>query len=429
MSFVCLWSPAWATAGESLSELAASLLADAPRVAVGADVLWADGRGLPASSLAHALVARFRASTTAVRAGVASVPVAAEAAARTGAEVVTLVKPGSERALLAPLPLGVLRPERRLARLLRGAGVEHCGALAALPREAVEVRFGPAGAALWRLARADDPRLLFAPVPPEAPHASLDWPESAVRDVARLAFALNGLLGRVCATLAARGERARMIGVELALEGGGALRREVRAARPTAERAVWLVRVREELERTALPDVVVGISLQVEDREGTGGQQGDLFDRGFGSAAAVEEAVARLLDGLGPVVVTPEASAHPLADARTAWRPMAPDAAAATGTPVAAVAGLTLQLLSEPQPIVVRSRPRRDHLLPLAYREGRHWQPLVESAGPDRVSGEHGGEAFAREYFRCVTGAGRLLWLFRDVRGETAGWYLHGWWD
>lgn len=426
MNFVCLWSPAWATAGESLAEIAAPLLADVPRVAVGAGVLWADTRGLPAVSLARALVVRLGAP--AVRAGVAAVPVAAEAAARTGAEVVAVVEPGAERALLAPLPLEVLGPERRLARLLRGAGVGSCGALAALPREAVEVRFGAAGAALWRLARADDPRLLFAPVPPEAPHASLHWPESAVRDVARLAFALNGLLGSVCATLATRGERARTLHVELALEGGGTLCRQVRAARPSAERGIWLARLREELERTALPDVVVGIALRVEDREGAGGRQGDLFDRGFGSAAAVEEAVARLLDGLGPVVVAPEASAHPLPEARTVWRTLAPDdAATGAAVPPTPPSGLTLQRLPEPRPLVVRSRPRRDHLLPVAYREGRTWRTLVEGAGPDRVSGGHGGEPFAREYYRCVTDEGRMVWLFRDVR--TGGWYLHGWWD
>ena len=49
------------------------------------------------------------------------------------------------------------------------------------------------------------------------------------------------------------------------------------------------------------------------------------------------------------------------------------------------------------------------------------------AAGPDRVSGGQWTEPYAREYFRCVTETGALVWLFRDARENE--WYLHGWWD
>jgi hypothetical protein len=57
---------------------------------------------------------------------------------------------------------------------------------------------------------------------------------------------------------------------------------------------------------------------------------------------------------------------------------------------------------------------------------------VVDAAGPDRVSGAQwdGDHTYAREYFRCVTREGALVWLFRDARKrKTGNWYFHGWWD
>src|SRR5690606_21520022 len=57
--------------------------------------------------------------------------------------------------------------------------------------------------------------------------------------------------------------------------------------------------------------------------------------------------------------------------------------------------------------------------------EGRE---LVAAAGPQRGCGGMWHErAYAREYFRCLSGSGAVLWLFRDAREDD--WYLHGWWD
>jgi hypothetical protein len=87
---------------------------------------------------------------------------------------------------------------------------------------------------------------------------------------------------------------------------------------------------------------------------------------------------------------------------------------------------LTLQLLSPPRRIVVTTTRRRDHDVPVRYRDGKTWYAVVESAGPDRVSGGQWDTAYAREYFRCVREDGMLVWLYRG--GETE-WHLHGWWD
>lgn len=436
MTFVCLWNPGWATAGAPLAELATALLDEAPRVAVdGRGVIWADGRGLPAPRLAWALLGAVRGGGVGgmgTRAGVAAIPVVAELAARSGDSPVTIIEPGYERAFLAPLPITLLEPEPRLRSLLDGVGIRSCGELAMLEREAVEARFGKEGTALWCLARADDSRRLFAPIPREPAHASLDFVDYAVSDSGRLVFTANALLGSVCEALRSRGERARGMTLALTLSGGGVSRQILRCARPTAERAVWLRRLQAVLDRWDLPDSVTGVSLRVEGTEPASATQGDIFDRGFATAAPVEEAVVRLTDEHGPLFVEPETRAHPLAERRTTWLPLNPDqvAEAVPRSEDVSRSRLTLQLLPEPRRIAVKARLRRDHLLPVRYWEGKSWHVLATAAGPDRVSGdrwEGEGAAYAREYFRCVTEAGLLVWLYRDAIGNC--WYLHGWWD
>lgn len=434
MRYVCLWSPRWSAGEAPLAEIAASLLAEAPRVAVEArGVVWADARGLPAARLAHLLLARLGPGGEGVRVGVADVPVVAELAARSGEGEgsLTVVEGAEGRRFLAPLPITLLDPEPSLLPLLDGVGLSRCGDLAALPREAVEVRLGGEGVRLWRLARGDDSRLLFRPIPPERPHASIEFVDYQVTDAARLVFTANALLGTVCETLEQRGERARVMALSLSLGSGGTLRQELRCSRPTAQRGPWLDRIREVLERTVLPDTVNGVLLESVGEEPVSATQGDLFDRGFATAGPVEEAVARLTDTLGVAFVRAERSEHPLPEARTRWVVRETAAVAESGTAVAGSTvlepALALQLLPIPRTIGVRTRPRRDHRLPVAYQEDGEWVEIVEAAGPDRVSGGHAGDAYAREYFRCVTGEGRLLWLYRD--GFTDGWHLHGWWD
>jgi protein ImuB len=390
-------------------------------------LLWVDTRGLPASRIAHLLLARLNVGKAEVRAGVADVPIAAEVAARSS-EGTTVVECGYERAFLAPLSLDLLSPDPKLWMLLQGVGVRTCGDLARLPREAVEVRFGAEGTHLWRLARADDPRLLFRPIPGQRPHASMDFVDYQVQDAARLVFTVNSLLGNVCETLRARGQRARRLMLAISLGGGGVLREEIRSARPTSDRSLWLERVRLHLDRLVLPDTVAGVALEVADQESASASQGDLFDRGFSTAAAVEETAARLVDRLGSVFVRPQASAHPLIERRGSWQPLAVAELSRLEKPPtpSASAGLWLQLLAEPRSIQVRIGPSGARMVPVRYLDRGEWKEIVDAAGPDRQSGGHDSAGFAREYYRCATDENELLWIFHDAL--TDGWFLHGWW-
>ena len=524
MSFICLWSPAWRTSLSATPkaivhpEIAATLLARAPRVATGGmagqGVIWADARGFSTPGrveLAQELIAILaRRGINDARAGIADTPVAAELAAVHGGsrsprrsdvvstDAITVVPPGTDRSFVGLFPIGVLDADPRLFPLLFGIGVTTCGELAALARESMEVRLGPTALPLWKLARADDPRLLFRPAPPEAPHASLDWVEYALKDPMRLLFVLNNLIERVCTTLAATGEGARELTLEFALTNKVEPRVHVemiRASRATANRRTWIRLARTRVECIKLVAAVTGITVHASKVAAREAPQGDLFDKGLASSEATEDAVARLIEDQGEVVVAPQNSAHPLLDERTTWAARKPQevvtsvyAAELTKrklqgpsslVPVAApvVAGearqsvlvtpvpgirlvregppsanrepqtvnsprLLLQLAPAPLSIVVETTPRRDHLVPVRFRDDEGWHEIVNAAGPERVSGRgwDGDRAYAREYFRCVTKKGVLVWLYRDARdwvpgrvsksrSKTARWYLHGWWD
>ncbi|HEV2131222.1 MAG TPA: hypothetical protein VGR27_08965 [Longimicrobiaceae bacterium] len=54
------------------------------------------------------------------------------------------------------------------------------------------------------------------------------------------------------------------------------------------------------------------------------------------------------------------------------------------------------------------------------------WQRL-HAEGPERISGEWWGSAYAREYWLAEDEYGRLWLLFRD--GRTGEWWGEGWWD
>jgi len=447
MTFVCLWTPDAAPfppaigtditpENDLLQRLVPSLLGVAPRVMLGANgIVWADARGMSAESLARDLLGVFhQKGVKRVRAATSITPISAEVAARHGhgKNGLVAIAPGSEREYLAPFPVGVLEPSLFLSTLLDGIGIESCGDMAKLDLESVEVRFGAEGARLWRMSRADDSRRIFASMPRALPAASLDWVEYTLKDPERLVFIINALVGNITTDLKSRGQCAREMTMIFSLTNRETFEHLVRPARSTASHKAWMRLIRSHLERITLPDGVVGITIRVEAVTGELERQGDIFDRGFATANAAEETIAQLLDDQGAVVVTPRNTQHPLIDRRTEWISQEPAQASARiqlrerVVKATAAPRLTLQLFPEPRRIAVKTRRRRDHELPVEFRD-KHWQHIVSAAGPDRVSGGRWTEPYAREYFRCVTDDGMMVWLYRDARTEE--WYIHGWWD
>ncbi len=478
MSYVCLWSPSWPTGADFPADLVASFLLHAPRIAVGErSLVWGDARGLNGARIAEALLGvADDYGFDDVHAGVALTPIAAEVAATQGTVKLMAIRPGTDASFIAPYKLHVLSPSDHVAALLNGLGIETCGALGSLDAESIEVRLGIEGVRLWQRARAEDERWLFR-IPVRAlPSASIEWVEYGLKDPERLQFVINSLAGTVCAALAARGERAREMGLVFSLGNRTQRTHVIRSSRPSSEQKRWMRLVREALDTLTLPDAVMGVTLRVESVVGDNGTQGDLFDRGFASAPAVEEAVVNLTDDQGEVVVEASNNEHPLLELRTQWK--ARGTAGTAGTTGSRVAGrglregtraaraqlkersptnavhqsdasgiahipatrdpqpatrgaaaLTLQLLPSPKVVTVDTTKRRDHEIPTRYLDNNEWHDIVEAAGPDRVSGGQWNADYSREYFRCVREDGMMVWLFRGAKQQTSDWFLHGWWD
>jgi hypothetical protein len=374
-----------------------------------------------------------------VKLGVSSIPIAAELAARDGESGSIIVVPdGSERDFIAGHRIGVLAVSPQLMNLFDGVGIEWCRDLALLDQESVEVRFGAEGVHLWRLARADDNRLIFAAMPRSMPYASMNWVDYVLTDPERLVFVINGLVDSISNSLESQGLCAREMSLVFSLANRTVYEHAVRPSRSTASRKAWMRLIRTHLDRIELPDAVTGIALRVDAVTGEVERQGDIFDRGFATARATEETVAQLLDDQGAVIVVPSNTRHPLLERRTTWVVQEPAHAARTHIVRESPAEprFTLQLLQHPRPISVKTARRRDFDLPIKYRDTDGWVMIESAAGPDRVSGSPWDEPYAREYFRCVTEDGTLIWIFRTeagTNGVAAGsggeWFMQGWWD
>ena len=429
--FVALRSPLFTA--ESVHELTPQLLTVTPRIVISAGLIWADARGLNRDLVVKDLLALFDEREAAhIRAGVAATPIAASVASAFGREIINVIPAGGDRDFLAQFPISVLEPSASLATLLDGVGLEKCGEMAKLEGEAVEVRFGAEGVHLWRLSRADDTRPVFTSVARSLPSASMDWVDYALKDPERLVFVINALLGNICKDLKSRGQGAREMTLVFSLANREMYAHPIRPARSTSSHKAWLRLIRTHFERITLPDAVTGIAMRVEAVTGELGRQGDIFDRGFATIGAAEETIAQLLDDQGSIVVTPSNTNHPLLDKRTEWisqepsRAVARDGVREKRAATLVTPKMMLQLLPEPKRIIVRTRKRRNHSCPIQYRD-TEWTGIKSAAGPDRVSGGQWTEPYAREYFRCVTEHGTLVWLFRDAREDQ--WYIHGWWD
>lgn len=431
MAFICISSPDWASG--SMDRYGMAVLRVAPRVTVdaGRRVIWADGKSLRIQTICRQIrteLSHAGASTTPI--GVSVIPIAAEIAARQNSlDSLTIVPAGQEKEFLAGHSIAVLMPSPPLANLFDGVGIETCGDLAGLEQESVEVRFGAEGVHLWRLARADDNRLIFAAMPRSLPQASMDWVDYTLTDPERLVFVINGLVESISTALESQGLCAREMALVFSLANRTSYEHPVRPSRSTSSRKAWMRLIRTHLDRIELPDGVTGIALRVEAVTGEVERQGDIFDRGFATARSTEETVAQLLDDQGAVIVVPSNSSHPLIEKRTKWMVQEPSHAARAHMvkETRADPQLTLQLFAEPRRITVKTVRRRDHDLPVKYRDTDAWILVEAAAGPDRVSGEQWDNPFAREYFRCVTEEGTLIWIYRE--GKTGEWFLQGWWD
>jgi protein ImuB len=148
-----------------------------------------------------------------------------------------------------------------MAEALAALGIRTAGALAALPSDDIEQRWGRAGLTAWRLARGDDRR--------RPGLATTEFPRTASADLAPsvetmepVLFLVRAALDRLLAGLVADGRAAATLAITVTLDDArGAIAgapahtvtREVRLAHPMARLVPLFERCRALLDRWSLP--------------------------------------------------------------------------------------------------------------------------------------------------------------------------------
>src|SRR5439155_1177111 len=146
--------------------------ARAPAARGGAGLVYVDAAGLTwlhgdPAAVGRRLVSQARGvGFPGCRVALAGSRTAARVAAVRAAEPVMVVPPGAERAALAGAPLAALDLAPDLVATLEGWGVRTLGELAALPRDGLAVRLGPAGLRAHDLALGHDRDPFCAWTPP-----------------------------------------------------------------------------------------------------------------------------------------------------------------------------------------------------------------------------------------------------------------------
>ena len=419
---------------------------------------WIGASGLDAiggeRALAKALLALARRWHPGARVAIADSCVAARAASWETAAVpshksrvtshesrLTIIPPGSDTAYLATAPVGLIPMDEPMAEAMAALGIRTAGALAALPPDDVEQRWGRTGLTAWRLALGEDRR--------RPGLATTEYPRTVSADLVPsvdlmepVLFLVRAALDRLLAGLVADGRAAATLAITLTLDDSrGAttaapahtITREVRLAHPMARLIPLFESCRALLDRWSLPAPICGVIVAVVATAPLVGEQGDLLDPSWHDPAAADAAFARLRAELGPdAIVVPVMADEHRPERAGAWEPLGE-----TGSPETRVQGpkelpshespvsSCSRQLETPEPVEVECADGQPRVL---WWRGRRMR-IERPSGPERLAGDWWKDQYARDYWRCEDpdGEGTLV-LYHDHSSGSA-WFVQGWYD
>jgi protein ImuB len=419
-------------------------LAVSPRIEdAGVGLVYVDTVGLERligdpSAIGRRLVHQARGVGLTARVGLAVSRTAARVAAVRASVPVTVIPPGRERAMLAGASLAALDLSPDLTATLAGWGVRTLGELAALPREGLATRLGPAGLRAHdrALGLDHDPFRPWTPPPFWEEAQGLEW---EIDSLGALAVVLETVLERLCRRLAAVALAADALEIRLGLASGGHHARDVSLAYPVVEVKPILTLAVLDLEAHPPPGPVTRVTVSIHAIRTQPGQ-GGLWQPSSPAPRDLVSVLARLAalvggDNLGsPALVDshrsdaftmlafspptdPELLARRLR--HSAAGPMADDARTRP-VPDEHERRLALRRIRPARRVEVEAAEERPTRV-----DGRR---VVACAGPWRASGEWwNAEAWAREEWDVGLGDGALCRVVRDRL--TGHWYLDALYD
>jgi protein ImuB len=350
---------------------------------------------------------------------IASEPDTAIHAAR-GISGVTVIPPGSEGKVLAPLPLSLLGSTPEAAQILNAWGIHTFGQLAALPPLGIAARLGEEGVHLRELARGESSRQLH-PIEEALEFEDcleLDYPVELLEP---LAFLLARLLNDLCQRLASRALAANEIRLCLSLEDRTQHEAALKLPLPMRDPQAFLKLLQLELDARPPQSPVVKIRMALEPVKPRTRQEG-LFLPVAPEPERLEITLARLMNLLGAENVgSPRI--------RNTHRPdsFQTDRFSTFGKPPAEPAPPAPLMLRRFRPLkhaqVILSNQRPAHVSSLQIR-GK----VLAAAGPWRTSGEWWlPEPWDRDEWDVALSDGSLYRIHEDRR--TGRWFLEGNYD
>ena len=168
----------------------------------------------------------------------------------------THIYPGEEAGFLSVQGLDVLPIETAEIETLARWGVRTVGELARFDENDLTARFGERGARLARLARGEEASVLEAyTAPPELEERQeFDW---EVGELEPLAFALSGMLERLCLKLQSHNLAAARVETKLELVSGRLFARKIELPYPLTDPRTLLKLVRLDLNAHPPGDAIV----------------------------------------------------------------------------------------------------------------------------------------------------------------------------
>jgi len=347
------------------------------------------------------------------------------------------------------MPVSALRLTPAIEESLKALGLLWIEQLAAVPRDALAVRFGGLPGLRLDQLLGDRDELLIAHQRKSRPTGEqcLEYP-TASRPI--IEGWVRRLLERIAPTLESAGLGALEIICRFECAEREPLWLRIGLFEPTGRIEHWMELVRMQFEQAVLPGAVHRVGIEITRTAKMGQRQASLprgaggFSEGFGDDPDRDREMAELMDRLsgrlGRDAVwwpQPVRDAQPELAYETVLVAASASASAASGDSRGGTrrreSGLAAHCRGPLQrPLVLHTPPKPLEVLaksvegpPRRCAAGTRPFEIVRWWGPERIeTGWWRGVSVRRDYYRVETGTGHRFWIFRRLPHEH--WFLHG---